>query len=152
MGRSVTGGAIVSDAIEVSLGGKTYRFSKIRLNDLRKFENWIRSERLRITLDAVGDSINAEQRAKMVSEVLGSPVDVTEELASMGGVGYLLWLSVAREQPDLKFDDFAGNLQIEDMRVLQTLLDKLAFGGATAKEDGDRPPADSSSQVGEQSQ
>lgn len=137
----------MSDYLEVSLGGETYQISKLTLNDLRKFENRVRSERLRLALDVLPPS---EDRAKVIAEILGGEVDVTTEMGQMGGIVYLIWLGIHHNQKDVKFEALADRLKLTDVRVLQTLIDKLAFDSGAGEEDGENPPGEGSNQAGEQ--
>lgn len=131
----------MSESIEVPIGDETYRMSPITLADLAKFENQIKSERLRIALDVLPPSTD---RAEIVAEILNANVDVTEALTSMSGISYLLWLSIVHMQSDVKLDAFREKLKLEDLRILQTLIDKLAFGDSPrAEEDNNNPPAES---------
>jgi hypothetical protein len=129
----------VSEAIEVELGGETYRMSKITLADLAKFENRIRSERLRIALETL--PAGSKDRVEIMREVLNGEIDVWNNFGSIGGISYLLWLSVAHNEPDVTYDAFAEKLRFEDMGVLEAILDRLAVGEAAAQESGESPPA-----------
>ena len=129
----------MSEALEVTLGGEAYHLSPITLGNLTKFENHIRSGRLRIALDAMPPGVDG--RAEIVREILNGDLDIERAMASMSGVSYLLYLSAVQNSPDLKYEGFAQSLKLEDMSVLDGLLSKLAFGGPADKED-DSPPAE----------
>lgn len=138
----------MSDYLEVALGGETYQISTLTLNDLRKFEGWVRSERLRLALEVMPPS---EDRAKAVAEILGGEVDAAAEMNEVGGLIYLIWLGIQHNQKDVKREALAERLGLKDLRLLRSLIDKFVFDSVAGTEDGESPPDQNSVQAGEQS-
>lgn len=134
--------------IEVKIGELSVRLSPLTLNDLSSFENWVKSERLRLAQESLG-SISGADRAAIISAILSEPIDITKEIASVPGVCRLLWQSAAKNDNGLEFEAFADAVELGDMTVMGTLVDKLAMGDKEATDTGH--PTESGSQVGGQS-
>lgn len=130
--------------IEVKIGELTVKLSPLTLNDLASFENWVRSERLRLAQESLG-RVSSADRAAVITSILSEPVDMTKEISSVPGVCRLLWQCAAKNDSELAFDTFANAVQLDDMTVMQTLIDKLAMGDKDADTDH---PTESGSTVG----
>ena len=136
------------EPIEVRIGELTVKLSPLTLNDLSSFENWVKSERLRLAQESLG-AVSGADRAAVISAILGESIDMTKEIASVPGVCRLLWQCAVKNDSGLKFEAFAEAVKLDDMTVMQTLVDKLAMGEDKDSDTGH--PTESGSQAGGQS-
>lgn len=137
--------------IEMKIGELLVKLSPLTLNDLESFEGWVKSERLRLALDAVG-AVSGADRAVVIKEILSEPIDMydlAKEMDTVAGACRLLWLCAVKNDAELKIEAFTESLSMENMSVMQTLINKLSMGIEEGT-DTDRP-TDAGSQAGEQS-
>jgi hypothetical protein len=116
----------MSAPIEMKIGELAVKLSPLTLDDLASFENWIRSERLRLAQESLG-AVSGIDRALVIKEVLSESVDVIKEMVTIAGTCRLLWLCAVKNDGALAFDTFSKAVTFEDLASMQTLLDKLAL-------------------------
>jgi len=133
----------MSEALEVTLGGKTYHMTPLTTGDMTKFDNRVKTERLQIVLDSMPPG--SPGRAEIVREILNDDMMASARaLGTVGGLSYLLYLSIVHQQPNLKYADFIQDIPLRELDNLDESMMDFAFGRSGGKEDGESPPVKSS--------
>jgi len=118
----------------ITLGGKEYTLSPLTVDDLAEMERWVEDAPLmhaKRLLAEHGDMFSEEEktaiRMKAVEESKTiSLADGGAVLESMEGVRLLLWLSLRREQPDIKREDVFTLLSLSDLEAVKAKLDEVS--------------------------
>jgi hypothetical protein len=128
----------------VSLGGRLLTVRQLKMGDVGRLVAWTK-ERLprpmKVATDEIMDILplreadreayeaakkeillSAREKAKL-NPMEAYPKEAEEAMSSVGGVAYLLWLSVRNEHPDITYEWLTDALDDEDLGALKDKLD-----------------------------
>lgn len=121
---------IAGSTIDIEVGGRLLKFSPITMGDLADFEAWIRSNKLKDAMSAMGESITQSDKIALIKAMQTgiSDIDVMSELSSIRGIIHILWLSLRRNQ-DITVDEVGRLFNVKSIGEMQAIVDQLAFTG-----------------------
>ena len=127
---------MAGSARELTLDGSTYRMRPLSIDDFAEFEAWVDDVAIRQAsrnLDGLSTELQIalleraqDEARKMAMQDSETRQDrMSAQMASMGGICYLVWLSIRREHPDLSVDDISQLLTIDRLPYVQMRLDSI---------------------------
>ena len=127
---------IAGAAAEIILGDKTYLMRPLTIDDFAQFERWVDDAPIRQAARNL-EGLTSELQMKMLQQAqeaasLASQDDpdkrqtrITVQMSSMGGISYLVWLSLRREQPELTLEAVSQMLTLDKLPYIQQRLDEI---------------------------
>jgi len=108
---------------EIELGGKKFKFATLTVRDWAKFKLYIREQRevdaakRREEILELAEKIQNIDPEKLLDRLQVTVTDEDAEAAieSFDGFGYCCWLSLVHNYPDIKPDEVADMISIDDM-------------------------------------
>ena len=122
-------GDTVGTDITAILKGKEYKFSRLDLDDMAEFEEYIRRNRLRQYHDIFADA-DASNRAKMVMEILNTPLstlDLIAEVDTMSGSRFMLWRSLQKNHREIELSNMGDLIDIDNLKEVRPILIKIGL-------------------------
>jgi len=133
---------------EVDIGGKTFKFAKLRTKEWGEFHEWAKRRYLRKTLGAVADLLSPQEKIMLLKELQNEELEkvMDEALSDPKGIAYLMFLAARRCDKSLTFEKFMDSLPDDYMEGLVKALEKVnPFSGA---EKGVRKEAEKGKEAG----
>ena len=131
---------MAAKAVTMTVGGEEYSFSPLTLDDFAEFEAWLKGDKLKCALNALGDSATSDERVQVVTTMTDevSQLEVGKASSSMRGVRQMLWYSLRKKHPDMTREEASALVNLDNLAEMTALVDEL---GSSGKEDGSNPPA-----------
>ena len=110
----------VGSPFPIKLGEEEFMATSLTIDDFGQFENWVKSQRVAHLLrgfEALGNDLTFEQEERQGRMIQGitisalSPVDLVNEMSSMSGALYIIWLSLRHKHPDLQLSELKEKVQ-----------------------------------------
>jgi len=110
----------VGSPFPIELGEEKFWASQLTLNDFGQFENWVKGQRVAQILrgfEALGDKLTIDQemlQSNMIRDITTaslSPVDLVNEMSSLSGAIYIIWLSLKHKHPGLVLEEMREKIQ-----------------------------------------
>ncbi len=123
-------------AAEITIGDKTYLMRPLSIDDFAQFERWVDDAPIRQATRNL-EGLTSELQMKLLQQAQeaasratqGDPdarqIRITDQMSSMGGVSYLVWMSLRREQPELTLEAIAQKLTMGSLPYVQQRLDEI---------------------------
>ncbi len=123
-------------AAEIQLNGSTYRMRPLTIDDFAEFERWVDDAPIRQAIRNLS-GLNPDLQTKLLQqaqEAAGQSSQdssdkrqarIASQMTSMGGIGYLIWLSLRREHPDLTLEAILQLLTMDTLPYVQMRLDSI---------------------------
>lgn len=119
---------------EIQLNGSVYRLSPLRLSEFAEFERWVDDEPIRRARRNL-DGLSFELQSKMLEQAQNESRNaaraaqrqdrIAQQMASVEGVGYLIWLSLRQNHPELELDTLTGLISLDNLPYIQQRLDDV---------------------------
>ena len=121
---------------EIELGGKTYRMHRLNVDDFAEFEQWVDDIPIRQAARNI-DILPPDLQMKMMQQAQDTASAASEadpikrqeriksQMMSMGGIGYLIWLSLRQDHPDLTRKTAVGMITLDNLPYVQQRLDEI---------------------------
>lgn len=132
---------IVGSSITVPLGDGEYSLAPIKVSDWGAFEQYIRSERIRMFMQTAAKEMDAAERRVIINDLLTQPmpwVDVRREFEQTHGALFILWCSLKRGgHTEMTLEEAGGLFEFMDLPDLFIYVNKVTArpGTATAEDD-----------------
>jgi len=134
--------------LTVKVGGREYILSPLELADFGEAERWMEMQpydHARRKIAALGEVATEARQEKILAEADAESAALqfgtaaaNARLSTFEGVGFLLWLSLRKRQPDMTKEDALHLISVDSIEEWQAALDRVS--GLTKKEeDGERP-------------
>lgn len=125
---------ITKTPMELEHNGETYILAPLEVSDLGRIEVWIAELPLRKAkrqLLALGDVVTEEVTTRVLNDALAksdSQINISSdeaqaELNSLAGVGFLLYLSLRKNHPEIEEQDALDMLTMETLSDFKDTLD-----------------------------
>lgn len=119
---------------EIECKGETYLIAPLEVSDLGKLETWVSELPLRKAkrqIEVLGDSLTPEIKEKILNEAIeksNNQIDISSEkaqaaLESLAGVGYLLFLSLRKNHPEIKENEAIDLISMDTLKDVKDKLD-----------------------------
>ena len=135
--------------LTITVGGRDYVLSPLELADFGELERWLETlpyERARRKILALGEVMTPELRDAILkgadeeSKRSGfGQAKNAEFLSTIEGMGFLLWLSLRKRQPEITREDALHLVSLESVTEWQQKLDRLSGLDNEGEETTDRP-------------
>jgi len=135
--------------LTVRIDGRDYILSPLELADFGELERWLETlpyERARRKITALGEVMTPELRDAILKEADDASKrsgfghsDNTKFLSTIEGMGFLLWLSLRKRQPEITREDALHLVSLESVTEWQQKLDRLSGLDNAGEETTDRP-------------
>ena len=123
-------------AAEIELNGSSYRTHRLNIDDWAEFEQWVDDTPIRQAarnLNRIPPDLQmkimqqAQDAASAASEE--DPIKragrITSRMSSMSGIGFLTWLTLRQDHPDLTRKTVAGMITLDNLPYVQQRLDAI---------------------------
>ena len=136
--------------ITVTIEGKEYKASPLRVKDFAAFRAWIRDSKLESFMRAAKMAeLDGESFSKGIDSILSTPMrvgrdektgqviaddPVLSEMFTEAGLSYLLWLSIKKKHPKVELDII--DIGYEELVKLVEVVTKLTGLEVPKEEEG----------------
>lgn len=124
MGGSI--GSVARRSIEVTLKDKVYTAMEPDIDELALFESHIKSQRLKMFLEASNGMKPADKQA-IIQDILKTPIESDEiqvELTSLDGVRYMTYL-ILKANPGVTLESMGDIVDLSNIGDVIAILDGL---------------------------
>ncbi len=139
-------------AAEIELGGKSYLMRPLSINEFAQFERWVDDAPIRQAARNL-DGLSADLQMKMLQQAQEAASRASQDnpekrqnrisaqMTSMGGISYLIWLSLRQEQPELSLEAVSQMLTLDKLPYIQQRLDDInGFSSPSRKRTSQNAP------------
>ena len=127
---------VISPPTNVEWNGVVYRFHPLRDRDYGEWEAWLQDQyitRIKRNVSGLSDVDRQRQLDRVFDKVhqitLSSPAS-TQAMGTLEGVGFMYWLSLRREMPDLTISDVLS--LVTNAAFLNAAIDAFNLANARA--------------------
>ena len=113
---------IAGAGMDFEIRGKTYKLGVMTLRDIADFRNYIKAQRIQVVKTV---TMPVNERIKLMSEVLNSPVNEFEEMQTMEGVIYILWKCLLKNQPEITLEEVNGLIGLDNLKEVMEMITQL---------------------------
>jgi hypothetical protein len=148
---AITLSQLMANPGTISVGGREFTLSPLRLIDVSKMQTWycdLPLLRLKEQFEKFGSIYDDETRRKMLEEAQADyktrhdvmagmlpdakeveriKQDMNREISSIDGVAKLLYMSIKKNHPEVTEDEMAGVVDIESLSLISDMLDSITF-------------------------
>ena len=125
-------GVMTAAPKDITLKGKAYTFSNLNMQDLARFEEWVKQQHIRTLKDALKDE-EPEVRASVLAKarLTLSSEEIMQSTGSYSGLLYLLWLSAKKNHKDITPEQLGELFDPTELAEKDKLVDTLSgYGGS----------------------
>ena len=122
--------AAAGSPIKLKLGDKEYELTPLTVGDLADFEAYVKSARLRLFLQNVGETA-PEMRSSVIASIINSPVSssaVGEEMKTLSGVRFLLYCVLRKKNPHMTLEDAGALINMENLSSISSIIQGVGAG------------------------
>lgn len=117
--------------LEITLKGEVYRITPLTINDLAEFEAFVKSQRLKVFLNATkgDDGLTSKERIDTITKIASqefTDTDIGEHMATITGTRFLMWRALSKEQPKLKLEDMGTLIDMNNFKEIADLLNAVS--------------------------
>ena len=113
--------------VTIEIKGEVFKVFPLTIGDLSSFESFLRSQKIK-DFQAVAGDLEREDRVKILGQLASASIsqdEISAAMSTMTGVQYLLWRSLKKGRPDLKYDDMDKYLDLSNFEELTSIVHGL---------------------------
>ena len=112
---------ITQSGLEIELKGKKYKLGSIGIIDIGDFDQYLRSQKLKLA-DKIQDK---ETQLKMIEKIMNEPIDLDKEWKTLSGVVYMAWKSIQKYQPEVTLEEMNNIIDLDNFEKVSIIISNL---------------------------
>ncbi|MHA1304737.1 MAG: hypothetical protein ACTSPI_13655 [Candidatus Heimdallarchaeaceae archaeon] len=112
---------VTQSGLEIELKGKKYKLGSIGIIDIGDFDQYLRSQKLKLA-DKIQDK---ETQLKMIEKIMNEPIDLDKEWKTLSGVVYMAWKSIQKYQPEVTLEEMNNIIDLDNFEKVSIIISNL---------------------------